>query len=583
MATYRGAANQVFNVKNFGAKGDGTTDDTTAINNAIIACNTSGGGIVWFPASTYKVTSPVKLYSGSSPTAVAFSNITLAGAGSNGTTGSIISQATTGDDVIQAFNDAHNSAQSTNLTIQDLCVTFGGTLTNSGNGIHFQQDEAGGPSFQQCNLENVVAQNMQGSGKYGFNFESMITSTVDTCMAVTCANGFYLNGSVGGAYDSVSTSVTFNNCYANMATNGVNGFNDVDNTYVSYVNCAVDIGANSTGAAYTANGSSSISYYACGCELDGTHSLTTGWLLEGGGSGIGLYDCYMFQSKTSIDVSVTGTTTGVHLFGFQDNSTISGSTGLKIASGSSVTECDSNWGAVGTPLNNSGTLVILNDTLGNMTMLGTNTSSGATASTPTFVSGTAKTLSTTNDVMLYMDITTAASLTIAIGPSSTPANTLQSSVTGAVGLESVRVPAGWYVKLTGTMADITFTQVTCQMNDEILDESSVNVLDELGNDVLDEGAAPYVAVKHPTQWRPGNGMGYVQNTGSLIIDTKAGLYIVNAAGLEVIQNPTQVVPKFPTVWTQTGSQSIISLDKQSFRGLFFIQEKHDSNSYHHHR
>jgi polygalacturonase len=43
----------VFNVKDFGATGDGKTLDTDAINQAIIAANATGGGTVRFPAGTY--------------------------------------------------------------------------------------------------------------------------------------------------------------------------------------------------------------------------------------------------------------------------------------------------------------------------------------------------------------------------------------------------------------------------------------------------------------------------------------------------------------------------------------------------
>jgi len=39
----------VFNVKNFGAVGDGVTDDTAAINACVTAANAAGGGIVYFP------------------------------------------------------------------------------------------------------------------------------------------------------------------------------------------------------------------------------------------------------------------------------------------------------------------------------------------------------------------------------------------------------------------------------------------------------------------------------------------------------------------------------------------------------
>lgn len=48
----------VFNVKTYGAKGDGATDDTTAIANArsALALNGTTGGTLYFPAGTYKYT-----------------------------------------------------------------------------------------------------------------------------------------------------------------------------------------------------------------------------------------------------------------------------------------------------------------------------------------------------------------------------------------------------------------------------------------------------------------------------------------------------------------------------------------------
>jgi hypothetical protein len=51
----------VFNVKDYGAKGNNSNDDTTSIQNAITAAVSAGGGLVWFPAGTYKVTSTLDL------------------------------------------------------------------------------------------------------------------------------------------------------------------------------------------------------------------------------------------------------------------------------------------------------------------------------------------------------------------------------------------------------------------------------------------------------------------------------------------------------------------------------------------
>ena len=43
----------VYDVRAFGAKGDGQTIDTAAINAAIEAAAAAGGGTVYFPAGTY--------------------------------------------------------------------------------------------------------------------------------------------------------------------------------------------------------------------------------------------------------------------------------------------------------------------------------------------------------------------------------------------------------------------------------------------------------------------------------------------------------------------------------------------------
>ena len=42
-----------FNVRDYGAVGDGKTLDSPAINKAIEACAAAGGGTVWIPAGTY--------------------------------------------------------------------------------------------------------------------------------------------------------------------------------------------------------------------------------------------------------------------------------------------------------------------------------------------------------------------------------------------------------------------------------------------------------------------------------------------------------------------------------------------------
>jgi parallel beta-helix repeat protein len=67
-----------YNVRNFGAKGDGNTMDTKAINEAIEAASKDGGGIVFFPAGVYasysiRLKSNISLYIGQGATILAAS------------------------------------------------------------------------------------------------------------------------------------------------------------------------------------------------------------------------------------------------------------------------------------------------------------------------------------------------------------------------------------------------------------------------------------------------------------------------------------------------------------------------------
>lgn len=84
---FRGArVSDVYDVRAFGAKGDGNAVDTPAINAAIVAAARAGGGTVSFPAGTYRcysihLQSRVALYLGPGATIVAAACKALGGAG----------------------------------------------------------------------------------------------------------------------------------------------------------------------------------------------------------------------------------------------------------------------------------------------------------------------------------------------------------------------------------------------------------------------------------------------------------------------------------------------------------------------
>src|SRR5580704_11247063 len=80
----------VFNVKSYGAIGNGTSDDTVAIRSAINAAVANGGGIIYFPAGTYAVDNqPGDTFSNPLFPAIfniTTSNLVFMGAGASNTT-----------------------------------------------------------------------------------------------------------------------------------------------------------------------------------------------------------------------------------------------------------------------------------------------------------------------------------------------------------------------------------------------------------------------------------------------------------------------------------------------------------------
>lgn len=79
----------VFNVMDYGAKGDGATDDQARINAAVASAVAAGGGIIYFPAGTYRLSAQILV--GASE-----SNIHFLGAGRATTTIKPIDAAATG-------------------------------------------------------------------------------------------------------------------------------------------------------------------------------------------------------------------------------------------------------------------------------------------------------------------------------------------------------------------------------------------------------------------------------------------------------------------------------------------------------
>lgn len=114
-----------FRVRDYGATGNGTTDDTLAIQAAVAALSTVGGGALWFdPGLTYKVWT-------SSPTTL-FSMTSLEGVLVFGN-GATIDTAQTNATIVDVFklNGCHN------VTIRDLTFQGSNTTLTASTGERF--------------------------------------------------------------------------------------------------------------------------------------------------------------------------------------------------------------------------------------------------------------------------------------------------------------------------------------------------------------------------------------------------------------------------------------------------------------
>lgn len=293
----RNVLSDAFNVKDFGAVGDGATDDQAAIQAAIDAAATAGGGCVVFPGDVYLIGGTLNINNqdnvalfGHGPGSIIranFSNaaiVTIAGtsdgveiahlqfqgAGGSGTTTALgISVASTvGDTAGEVPVNIHDcvfsgNADGTGLNVGVECLGQRGIVNNCYFQRHYGTNSCGvrlntGSDFRVTNNHMLMVDAASGRAQYG------IANPAGTGGGGSViANNFIEGASLAGIYlSSVTGAVIQGNRVEGGSSHGIDvvGSSDVTicgNSVNSTGGAGIAIGTDCSGFTVTGNSSQS--------------------------------------------------------------------------------------------------------------------------------------------------------------------------------------------------------------------------------------------------------------------------------------------------------------------------------------
>lgn len=195
------ALSDVFNLKDFGAVGDGATDNATALKSALDAINLNGGGTLYVPAGIYRVTNVF--------TNLISTDIVIKGDGPSSSQFKYIDNSAPGNrrDFLQARNGA--AGLDADITIRDLAIVGdwgeGGSYTQQSHLLSL--DVTGNILLE--NLWLSQSRFFAAAIGNGFSQPSLCKSVIaNNCRVTDCAaDGI----STRGCLQTIVTNCYFNN------------------------------------------------------------------------------------------------------------------------------------------------------------------------------------------------------------------------------------------------------------------------------------------------------------------------------------------------------------------------------------
>jgi hypothetical protein len=292
--------------QDYGAAGNGTTDDTTAINNALSALNTAGGGTLFIPPNTFKITGVLN----------GFSNVSVLGSGAGI---SIINQTSTS---ANGFTFNTGSGNLNDVTIQG--VTVSGPGSGTGVGI-LLEGNGGSNSVVSCSLNAV---SVTGFGSHNIQINSGVGCLIETVSSASSGGHcFFINGGTGNS---------LSNCFANGGANTQQGFQVTNASYTSLTGCK----ALACGGGYTISGGSANVISACGADtIVAANSQDGSGFKISGGTVHSIVGCYSNINKAKA-FYVTGSSANATINAVQEANPSGATASIQVDSGSTAISTD---------------------------------------------------------------------------------------------------------------------------------------------------------------------------------------------------------------------------------------------------
>jgi len=197
--------NTFINVKDYGATGDGVTNDSAAIQSAINYAEANGGNLIWFPAGTYFI--------GTTGLLVKYINISLWGAGG----ASVIKTSAAITVPALTYGDGSTVPRPGESMIHGISIDGNNSSNVNAHGIKFW-----------CSLTTISNCFIKNCGGYGMYFFQSWSTWVQNNHVFGCNEGSIYIGQECNAFTCVANEFNWSNKHG-IVLNGGHGIRLLNN------------------------------------------------------------------------------------------------------------------------------------------------------------------------------------------------------------------------------------------------------------------------------------------------------------------------------------------------------------------